>query len=461
MIPFALLLLSIAVIPFISKKWWEKYYPLVSLPLGAVTALYCLFISHNPGRLGETFYQFFSFITLIGSLYVVSGGIHLEARGSATPFRNVIFLGAGALLSNLFGTMGASMVLIRPFLRLNNVRYRNFHIIFFIFLVCNIGGALLPVGDPPLFLGYLLGVPFFWICQNVWPIWLVSVILLLILFYIVDRLSFRKFQKRGTADSIKYPVERITVTGKYNILFLAIILGAVFINRPPLLREAIMVASAIISRRVTHKEIYKRNEFNFFPLKEIAVLFLGIFITLVPVLEWLEGNAITFPLSTIGGYYWGSGILSSILDNAPTYLNFLTASMGLNIDHDSLKTLFDLVSTQGAGLGAISGAHAEQIKSAYEFLAGNYGNLLATGNVSGEKIRTGYLIANHPAVIRAISVGSVFFGAFTYIGNAPNYVVKSIAENSGIPTPPFHTYILRYSIPVLLPLFVLIWLIWF
>ncbi|MBI2095628.1 MAG: sodium:proton antiporter [Candidatus Omnitrophica bacterium] len=412
-LPFAALLVCIAVLPLARKRWWEKNYPLLSAGLGAVVVLHYLFGLKNASSLLHTASEYFSFICLIGSLFVVAGGIHIKVKGEATPTENCVFLLVGSVLANLLGTTGASMVMVRPWLRMNKYRLTAHHIVFFIFSVSNIGGGLTPIGDPPLFLGYLKGVPFFWVIQNVWPAWVFAMAWLLAIFYVLDTLNFRRaplsVRKRETAGE-----EQWVFSGVHNVFFLLLILGAVFINHPPFLREGLMILAAVLSYKTTPKGVHESNDFNFGPIKEVAILFAGIFATMIPALEWLEHHAAVLGLRTPGQFFWLSGSLSSVLDNAPTYLNFLSAALGL-------------FTSPGA-------AAQDQIPE---------------------------LIANHAIYLTAISVASVFFGALTYIGNGPNFLVKSIAERQKAKTPSFFGYLFKYSAPVLLPLFTLIWIFFF
>jgi Na+/H+ antiporter NhaD/arsenite permease-like protein len=433
--PFLLLLLSIALLPFFNKRWWEKNYPLVAYTLGFMVVLYYAFSLHNVPRLFLTSYEYISFISLIGSLYVVSGGIHVRIRGKSTPKGNVALLAIGAVIANLFGTTGASMLLIRPFLRMNKARIKGYHIVFFIFIVSNIGGALTPIGDPPLFLGYLKGVPFFWIIPRVSEIWLLTVGLVLLVFYLLDVYNFRKESLKTKKLSME--VDEPEVTGLHNIVFLLIILAAVFIERPaPLItREVLMWGAALASYLTTKKEIHEKNDFNFVPIKEVAILFAGIFATMIPALDWLELNAASLGIVTPGQYFWGAGILSSVLDNAPTYLNFLTAAFGLhgaNVDNvQHMNLMLGLATPSAVGLP----------------------NPLHPGALE--------LTAQSWRYIQAISLGAVFFGANTYIGNGPNFMVKSIAEQSGVQCPGFVSYIVKYSLPILIPIFLIIWYFYF
>ena len=232
-------------------------------------------------------HDYLSFIAVIASIYVAAGGIHLAVKGEATPAANVLFLLAGALLANVIGTVGASLLLIRPWLRANGRRLRAHHVIFFIFIVSNVGGCLVPFGNPPLFLGYLMGVPFWWVAEHCWPMWLCGVGFLLAVFYWVDRRNCR----RDPAPPPSGSGERWRVEGLWNLLFLAVILGAVFISQPLFLREGVMLGAAAASWFTTRKTVHQANQFDFHPICEVAVLFLGIFATMIPALDWLRGNA--------------------------------------------------------------------------------------------------------------------------------------------------------------------------
>ena len=416
-IPFGLLLTSIAVLPLINKHWWEEKYPLISLSLAVIVAAHYLFQIHHPEALVHAGIEYISFICLIGSLFVVSGGIHINVKGEATPLVNTVFLFIGAVLANFLGTTGASMVLIRPWMRMNKYRLTAFHIVFFIFIVSNIGGSLTPIGDPPLFLGYLKGVPFFWVLEHLWMIWLPTIGVLLAVFFVMDSMNFRRAPKEVRDKETAH--EEWRFQGTHNVIFLGMILGSVFVNNPPFLREAIMVLAAALSYFTTPKSIHESNDFNFLPIKEVAILFAGIFVTMIPALEWLEHNASTLGITSPGQFFWGCGVLSAVLDNAPTYLNFLSAAIGIF----------------GVPTGAEHAAAAE-------------------GSVA-------MLLTQHPQYVRAISVAAVFFGAVTYIGNGPNFLVKSIADQSKAHTPSFFGYIFRYSLPILIPIFGVVWFFFF
>jgi len=407
-LPFVLLLGAIAGMPLIAPKWWLRHYAQVALGLGAVTLGYYVFILRDLHRLADTGHEYVSFIALVGSLYVVAGGIHIGVKGQATPLANVIFLFVGAVIANLLGTTGAAMLLIRPWIRMNKYRVTAHHIVFFIFIVANVGGCLTPIGDPPLFLGYLEGVPFWWVAQHCWPMWAVGVGLLLAMFYVVDKVNFHRapaaVREKETAQ------ETWRFDGLTNLFFLAVILGAVFV-RTVFVREALMLAAALGSYFTTRKAVHAANQFDFHPIMEVAILFAGIFATMMPALDWLNRSAPRL----LGGhpgpgvFYWGTGMLSSALDNAPTYLGFLSALFG------------------------VSGAnHIDEL--------------------------LGWQYNRH---VLAISVGAVFFGAATYIGNGPNFMVRAVAEQQGVATPTFFGFILKFALPFLLPVLVVVWLLFF
>jgi Na+/H+ antiporter NhaD/arsenite permease-like protein len=375
--------------------------------LGSITVLYYLLVLHAGSRLLEALHEYASFIILLASLFIAAGGIHIMVKGEATPRRNLLFLIIGAILANLIGTTGASMLLIRPWVRMNRYRITGFHTVFFIFLVSNIGGALTPIGDPPLFLGFLKGVPFWWTLEHLWRPWLLVVGLLGAIFYLIDRGNFlrapRSVRDKETSE------EKWGIKGLVNLLPLAAILLGVFLPSP--WRELVMTGAAILSWCITPRQIHEMNAFSFAPIREVAWLFLGIFATMIPALDYLEhhANALasSFGMGALHFYYF-TGILSSVLDNAPTYLAFLSVELGL----------------QGGTLG-------------------NPQDVLRVAT-------------QDPAHLIAISLGAVFFGAMTYIGNGPNFMVKSIVSESGATTPGFFGYILRFALPILLPVLALV-----
>jgi Na+/H+ antiporter NhaD/arsenite permease-like protein len=411
LLPFALLLCAMAAAPVCAPKWWLRHYPKVALGLGAVVAGYYFFVVHDTKIMGEALHEYVSFIALVGSLFIVSGGIHINVRGGATPLVNVIFLLAGAVIANVLGTTGAAMLLIRPWIRLNRHRLAAHHIVFFIFIVANAGGCLTPIGDPPLFLGFLQGIPFWWVAQYCWPMWLAGVGALLAIFLVVDWVQFLRLP--AVARATARPAdggEKITLAGRRNLFLLAVILLAVFVEKPVFLREAMLLAAAGASYFSTRKSIHEANDFNLHPIQEVAILFAGIFTTMMPALAWLDQGSRTLlgGHPSAGVFYWGTGVLSSVLDNAPTYLGFLSALRGV------------------------------------------------TGQ---EEIPA--LLAGHGAQVLAISIASVFFGAATYIGNGPNFMVKAMAEQHGVKMPGFLEFVLKYSLPFLLPVLAVLWAVFF
>lgn len=406
-LPFAVLLGGMALGATLVPGWWHRHYPKVALGLGAVTLAYYLFILRDVPRVLHSGHDYLSFIALVGSLFVVAGGIHIQVSGRASALGNVIFLLSGAVMANVLGTTGAAMLLIRPWIRLNRSRLAAHHAVFFIFIVANVGGCLTPIGDPPLFLGYLQSIPFWWITRHAWPAWLLAVGSLLAIFYVLEKIQDRQERRPAGADASGGGWK---FGGLRNLLFLGVILLAVFVNHPPFLREGLMVAAALGSYFTTPKSVHASNNFDLEPIREVIVLFAGIFATMMPALDWLDQRAGlilgTNPSPEV--FFWGAGGLSAVLDNAPTYLSFLSA------------------------LSGVTGAP----------------------DISG-------LLARAGSEVLAISAGAVFFGAMTYIGNAPNFMVKTIAAREGAPAPEFLQFVGKYSLPFLLPVLGAVWLIFF
>ena len=461
-LPFVVLLGMIALGPVACPNFWSRHYPKIALALGAVSLVYYLGGLHAWERVLHGTIEYISFIVLIGSLFVVSGGIHIQVKGEATPRVNVLFLLLGAVIANVLGTTGASMLLIRPWIRLNKYRITAYHIVFFIFIVSNVGGCLTPVGDPPLFLGYLKGIPFWWVAEHCWPMWAVAVVYLLAVFYVLDVRNYRR-APRAVRQELAEPADQWRFEGLGNLFFLAVILGSVFVDRPRFLREGLMLAAAAGSYFSTRKSIHEANHFNFHPIQEVAILFIGIFSTMMPALDWLQNHAGQLATPSPALFYWGSGALSSLLDNAPTYLSFLTASFGLFVDPEVIDKVTLLVQNHGADLAALTGPHADQIRGTFACLQKYHPEILAAGRVSVDQIETAFLLGNPQfnIYIVAISVGAVFFGANTYIGNGPNFMVKSIADHQKVNTPGFLGFILRFTLPYMLPLLAIIWLLFF
>src|SRR5882724_2345878 len=463
MLPFGALLAAIALAPLFFADWWGKHYAKVAFGLAIVVLAYYFFGIHAAGRVWKVGHEYLSFIALIGSLFVVSGGIHINVKGEASPVVNVVFLLIGALTANLLGTTGASMLLIRPWIRMNKYRVTAHHIVFFIFIVSNVGGCLTPVGDPPLFLGYLRGIPFWWVAEHCWPMWATGVGIMLAMFYVVDRINFarapREIREKETAH------EQWRFDGLNNLFFLAVLIGAVFIDSPMFAREALMLAAAFGSYYTTNKSVHESNHFNFHPIKEVAILFVGIFATMLPALAWLEGHAGSLlgqnPASGI--FYWGSGSLSSVLDNAPTYLCFLSATFSSFVDHDGVTQVQHLIQTGGADIATLVGPNAEHIKNTFLALQHYHHELVLAKTVTPEQIEVCFLLGNAAfnKYIVAISIGSVFFGANTYIGNGPNFMVKAIADHQKVKTPGFLAYVFKFTLPFMLPMLLIVWWIFF
>lgn len=412
-LPFAVLLLAIAAGPIFFEKFWHHNYPKVALALGAITAGYYILVLQNGPRLLHVAHEYVSFIALIGSLFVVAGGIHITVKGQARPGMNALFLFIGAVVANVIGTTGASMLMIRPWIRMNKYRITAFHIVFFIFIISNVGGCLTPIGDPPLFLGYLKGVPFFWVLEHCWAAWAICVGLLIGIFLVFDFLNFAKPPKE--ISEALTAEEKWRFDGLQNLIFVAVIIAAVLFNKslPIFVPELIMLGAAVASYFTTPRQVHESNHFNFEPIKEVAWLFIGIFATMVPALDYLELHSGELGLHSPMQFYWGTGLLSGFLDNAPTYLTFLAAALG--DQHLSINNPADVL----------------------KFIESD----------------------NHLLV--AISLGAVFFGAMTYIGNGPNFMVKNIAQQLGVETPSFFEYLLRYAVPILLPVFIIIALLFF
>jgi len=396
------MLLAIALFPLWIPHWWEsnRHKLAVSLLLGL--PILALYAARRPGALLSTAEDYVSFIVLLAGLFVISGGILLRGDLAATPRTNTAFLALGAVLASFVGTTGASMLLIRPILQTNRERTRVRHtIVFFIFLVSNIGGMLTPLGDPPLFLGYLQGVPFTWTFQ-LWTHWGLQVVALLALYFVWDRREYSR-EPIAALRRDRAQIEPLRVQGAPNILALGLVVVAVALLHAPW-REAAIVALGALSLWRTPPTIRRANGFTTYPIVEVAVLFAGIFLTMIPALELLRMRGGELGVREPWHFFWAAGILSSFLDNAPTYLTFLALGQGLGL----AREVVDVPHT----------------------------------------------------ILAAISVGAVSMGANSYIGNAPNFMVKSIAEQQGVKMPSFFGYMV-YSGAVLVPLFVVVTVVFF
>lgn len=475
-IPFALLLLCTAITPVVNQKFWHHHYPKFAIGLGLITAAYYLVFRREPGPWLYEMKEYVSFIALLGSLYIVSGGIFIRISRKGTPLMNCVLLLIGAIIANVVGTTGASMLLIRPFLRINRDHIKPYHVVFFIFIVSNCGGLLTPIGDPPLFLGYLQGVPFWWVFEQTKFIWLFTIGVLLAVFWVFDTLDHRVKKREFAHDG----GPAVSITGIHNFLFVVLILIGVF--RPGIFeligqlksegfsiaeflalflsREMAMLYAIIGSKLLTPREVYERNEFNYDAIKEVAILFIGIFSTMVPALQWLQHNAKAAPLQTTGQFYFVSGGLSAVLDNAPTYLTFLQVKLARMDENDVSETLrIAKEMSQKKSLNIPDDIADENVRGALDQLVRYKAQRITKGTLTERDAEIAVLLstASASAALVGISLGAVFFGAMTYIGNGPNFMVKSIAESQGAPAPPFITYIWKYSIPILLPVLILVW----
>lgn len=435
-IPFIGILLSIAIFPLVAPHFWHEHFPKVSAAWALIFAVPFLLVYkslafHEIVHIYLT--DYFPFIILLWGLFTAAGGIFIQGTMKGKPIVNTVLILIGTFFASWIGTTGAAMVMIRPLLRANQDRKYKVHtVVFFIFLVANIGGSLTPLGDPPLFLGFLHNVPFFWTTMNLLPHMLVVVAILIIIYFIMDTLVYRKEDVDYTQVSEQEQVP-IRVLGAHNLIFLAGIMGAVLMSglwRPgdvnilgvhvgiqSLTRDGLIILMGILSLVTTREEIHEKNEFGWFPIKEVAYLFAGIFMTIIPAISILRAGTqgafafIMRAMETPAHYFWITGSLSGFLDNAPTYLTFFNTALG-------------------------------------NFYAG-----------MPEAPAVANLIATHEIYLVAISIGAVFFGALTYIGNAPNFMVKSIAEEQGINMPSFFGYMIKYSLIILIPVFIVVTLV--
>lgn len=472
-IPFISLLLMIATGPLFFEHFWHKNYPIIAITLAAMVVGYYIFVLHHGyHHVVHSLAEYFQFISLLAALFMSAGGILIKVDKEGKPLVNVMLLIIGSVLANVIGTTGASMLLIRPFIKLNKDRIKAYHIVFFIFMVSNVGGALTPIGDPPLFLGFLKGVPFEWTITHDFVPWVFAIALLATVFVFIDS------KNKSDKGSVEY-TGKVTIKGASNFLFIAVIIAAVFIDPnvfgwvPGILfghdgelmigfianqadashwhvfsfiREIIMLTVGFLSFKFASKEALKGNEFDFEPIKEVAFIFIGIFFTMMPALQLVSDFAKSpsgIALLNTHSLYWLTGALSGVLDNAPTYLNFFAAAFSADaINAASVAT------QQGNEVLAMEMSN----------LAMNPANVKDYANG-----REGFELLNGQTVIHltAISCASVFFGAMTYIGNAPNFMVKSIAEQCGVKMPSFVAYFVRYAAVILLPILFLVWVIFF
>lgn len=433
--PFAGILLSIALMPLFVPHFWHHHFPKVSAFWALVFVVPFLYFFrvvavHEIAHI--IIIDYIPFILLLWALFTVSGGIYIKGSLEGTPAVNTVILLIGTILASIIGTTGASMLMIRPILRSNAWRVHKAHtIVFFIFLVSNIGGSLTPLGDPPLFLGFLHGVPFFW-TMHILPQMAFASVVLLLIYFAMDSYYYKKESKIAAPDSEPEPLR---IEGYYNFIFLAGIIGAVLFSGTvrlgevnifgirqtieSLTRDGVLIIMGLLSLFLTSNEVRRGNEFGWAPILEVAYLFAGIFITIIPALAILkagEHGALAWLIKSVNTpahYFWAVGSLSSFLDNAPTYLTFFNSALG-------------------------------------KFYSG-----------MPEAQAVAMLILEKIPYLAAISVGAVFMGANTYIGNAPNFMVKSIAEEAGVKMPSFLGYMFKYSIPILVVLFIIMTFVFF
>lgn len=417
LIPFIIQLIFIAVAPLLFHHWWEsnRNKLLVSIVLSIPVVLFLMSNSMLDKLEHQIWFDYLPFVILLTSLFVITGGIHLNGDIQATPKANTVFLAIGYILASIMGTTGAAMLLIRPILRTNEQRkYKTHTVLFFIALVANCGGLLTPLGDPPLFLLYLRGAEFTWFLK-LFPEWLFVGIVLLTIYYLLDRFYYMKKEEWTAISADMKEKMPITLSGNINFVFLVgVVLSVAFINQQyipsmadhhaPLyikfLREIILSVLILLSLLFTPGGLREQNRFTWTPILEVAALFLGIFATMTPALLYLNQHSASMGLSEPSQFYYFTGLLSSFLDNAPTALAFHSVAEGL-----------PLVGTQVAGISEI--------------------------------------------LLKSISTAAVFFGAMTYIGNGPNFMVKAIAEENKVPMPSFFAYIAKFSVLVLLPVYIL------
>lgn len=435
-IPFAGMLLSIAIFPLVKEEWWEKHKPwvvafwslLFLIPFAVIFGGHIALEHLIEVTLGD----YLTFIVLLFGLFCVAGNISLQGDLTGSPKVNVVLLLIGTLLSSWIGTTGASMLMIRPIIRANKWRQRKVQImVFFIFLISNIGGCLTPVGDPPLLMGFMNGVGFFW-SLDLLPVMLLNVLILLTLFFLIDTKAYKKDIADGFKPEIHPESERVKLhlDGAHNIAFMLIIVAAVILSGIlpttfPVFSEGLTImgvtlsyasiieiimilASAYLSFKTTKKEIRDSNHFTWDAIEEVAILFIGIFITMIPALLILKARGADLGLTQPWQFFWITGALSSFLDNTPTYLVFFTTAASL-------------------------------------------------GFTSGVQTLTSFI---PKAILMAISCGAVFMGANTYIGNAPNFMVKTLSDENGINMPSFFGY-MGWSICFLVPVFIIDMLVFF
>ena len=417
LIPFVLMLLSIAIGPVVAGHWWEKNINklVVALVLGIPTAIILIAQGFGHELQHQIVFDYIPFVLLLGGLFTVTGGIRLSGDIRATPGVNTLFLGIGAILASLMGSTGAAMLLIRPVLETNKQRKHTVHtVLFFIAIVANAGGLLTPLGDPPLFLLYLRGAPFTWFLKLAPEAFIIDIVLLAT-YYIMDRINYAKESVKDIARDVT-EVKPLRLEGAVNFIWLlGIVASVAFINEQYIeviktgspywkfLREGAIILMMVLSLITTKRKVREANRFTWDPILEVAFLFIGIFITMTPALIFLQEHASSMGLHSPLHFFFATGALSGFLDNAPTALAFHSVASGL---------------PEAAGVSYVAGIPE--------------------------------------ILLKAISMGAVLFGSMTYIGNGPNFMVKAIAEAEGIKMPSFFAYMYKFSLIILLPLFAII-----
>ena len=435
MIPFGLMLLMIAVGPLVVEHWWEsnRNKLIVSMILGIPVAI-CLIMGGMVHELEhQLFFDYVPFIILLLALFVITGGIHFEGDLKAKPIVNTGILGLGWILASFMGTTGAAMLLIRPLIETNKQRdYKVHTILFFIALVANCGGLLTPLGDPPLFMLFLRGAHFTWFLHLV-PEWAFTGLILLMLYFCIDTYYYKKEHWTSLSADAREATPMV-ITGKINFIYLlGVVLAVAFVNEGTIpvmgeedahlwlkyLREIVLVSLTLLSIYTTRKQVREDNKFTWAPIIEVAVLFLGIFTTMTPALAYLKAHAADLGFTHVWQFYYSTGTLSAFLDNTPTAVAFHGVASGLP---ESLAA---------ANAGVVTGMFGD----------------------------TSFVAGINEVLLKAISIAAVMFGSLTYIGNGPNFMVKAIAEESGIKMPSFFGYMLKFSLIILLPVFILVQLI--
>ena len=443
-LPFIALLAGMALLPGLFPHWWERFYSWFCLSLGIAAALGYMwrYGASAVAEISTSISIYINFIVLLGTLFIIASGLVVRLNKPATPGFNVLLLLLAALFANVVGSMGASVLLARPFFQFNRGRIRPFHLVFFVMIVANVGASLTALGDPPLLLGFLTGVPFWWITLHAWKVWLLAMGLLLAIFYMLDRRERKTLPAGAVTTEPSVSVPFIDIDGAEQLGLLAVTLGALFLASP--WRDAVMVVAAGLSLLISPAGLRQENHFQFQSVREIGILFFAIFLTMTPVLTMLicqgrSGNLRPW-LNSPAKCFFTTGALSSVLDNAPTYM----AMMQVRLAEHSVS--------RGKNATLRHPQHAAPARAARQA-----GSIVTSPSALRRKLA-------NPAValeVLAISLGAVFFGGLTWIGNGPNLMIRAIARQEGVGCPDFISYLLRYALPTLGPVLVVVWLVFF